>query len=79
MLLQNVSPNVPVFSENKKLVDVMEIIGKEYDQLTVQYSLDEEFMQAITWAILDRPRDPWAKCIIFLVTLRISLSTGDSI
>ena len=38
MLLQNVSPNVPVFrlfSENGKLVDVMEIIGKEYDQLTV--------------------------------------------
>ena len=41
LLLQNVSPNVPVFSENKKLVDVMEIIGKEYNQLTVQYSLDE--------------------------------------
>ena len=39
LLLQNVSSNVPVFSENGKLVDVMEIIGKEYDQLTVQYSL----------------------------------------
>ena len=57
-------------------MDVMEIIGKEYDQLTVQYSLDEARMQAITSAILDQPRDPWAKCIIFLVTLRISLSTG---
>ena len=53
LLLQKVSPNVPVFSENGKLVDVMEIIGKEYDQLTVQYSLDEACMQAITWAILD--------------------------
>ena len=76
LLLQKVSPNVPVFSENGKLVDVMEIIGKEYDQLTVQDSLDEACMQAITWASLDRPRDPWAKRIIFLVTLRISLSTG---
>ena len=79
MLLQNVSPNVPVFrlfSENGKLVDVMEIIGKEYDQLTVQYTFDEACMQAITWAILDRPCDPWAKRIIFLVTLRTSLSTG---
>ena len=66
LLLQKVSPNVPVFSENGKLVDVMEIIGKEYDQLTVQYSLDEACMQAITWA----------KRIIFLVTFRISLSTG---
>ena len=37
LLLQKVSPNVSVFSENRKLVDVMEIIGKEYDQLTVQY------------------------------------------
>ena len=76
LLLQKVSLNVSVFSENGKLVDVMKIIGKEYDQLTVQYSLDEACMQAITWAILDRPRDQWAKCIIFLVTLRILLSTG---
>ena len=78
LLLQKVSPNVPVFSENGKLVDVMEIIGKEYDQLslTVQVSLDEACMQAITWASLDQPRDLWAKHIIFLVTLRISLSTG---
>ena len=57
-------------------MDVMEIIGKEYDQLTVQYSLDEACMQAITWAILDQPCEPWAKRIIFLVTLRILLSTG---
>ena len=76
LLLQKVSPNVPVFSENGKLVDVMEIIGKENDQLTVQDSLDEACMQAITWASLDRPRDPWVKSIIFLVTLRILLSTG---
>lgn len=41
----------------------MEIIGKEYDQLTVQYSLDEACMQAITLASLDQPRDPWAKRI----------------
>ena len=55
----------------------MEIIGKEYNQLTVQDSLDEACMQAITWASLDQPRDPWAKRIIFLVTLRISrLTTG---
>ena len=76
LLLQKVSPNVPVFSENGKLVDIMEIIEKEYDQLTVQDSLDEACMQAITWTSLDRPCDPWAKRIIFLVTLRISLSTG---
>ena len=76
LLLQKVSPNVPVFSENGKLVDVMEIIGKENDQLTVQDSLAEACMQAIMWASLDRPCDPWAKSIIFLVTLRISLSTG---
>ena len=76
LLLQKVSPNVPVFSENGKLVDVMEIIEKENDQLTVQDSHDEACMQAITWASLDRPRDLWAKSIIFLVTLRISLSTG---
>ena len=76
LLLQKVLPNVPVFIENRKRVDVMEIIGKEYDQLTVQYTVDEACMQAITWAILDRPRDPWVKRIIFLVTLRISLSTG---
>ena len=52
-------------------VDVMEIIGKENDQLTVQNSLDEACMQVhlITWASLDRPRDPWTKSIIFLVTL----------
>ena len=76
LLLQKVSPNVPVFSENGKLVDVMEIIGKEYDQLTVHDSLNEACMQAITWVRLDRPCDPREKCIIFLVTLRISLSTG---
>ena len=40
LLLQKVSPNVPAFSEIGKLVEVMEIIGKEYNQLTVQYSLD---------------------------------------
>ena len=51
LLLQKVPSNIPVFSENGKLVDVMEIIGKEYNQLTVQYSLDEACMQAITWAI----------------------------
>ena len=76
LLLQKVSLNVPVFSENGKLVEVMEIIGKGYNQLTVQCSLDEACKQAITWAILDRPRDPWAKRIKFLLTLRISLSTG---
>ena len=43
LLLQKISPNVPVFSENGKLVDVMEIIGKEYDQLMVQDSLDEAY------------------------------------
>ena len=32
LLLQKVSPNVPVFSENGKLVGVMEITGKEYYQ-----------------------------------------------
>ena len=48
LLLQKVLLNVPVFSENGKLVDVMEIIGKENDQLTVQDSLDEACMQAIT-------------------------------
>ena len=74
LLLQKVSPNVPVFSENLKLVDVMEIIVQ--GTLTVQYSLDKACMHAITRAILDRPRDPWAKRIIFLVTLWISLSTG---
>ena len=57
-------------------MDVMEIIGKEYDQLTVQDSLDEACMRAITWVRLDRPCDPWEKRSIFLVTLRISLSTG---
>ena len=36
LLLQKVSPNVPIFSENGKLVEVMEIIGKENDQLIVQ-------------------------------------------
>ena len=72
---KKVSPNVSVFSENGKLVDVMEIIGKEYNQLTVQDSLDEACMKAVTWASLDRPRDPWAKRIIFLVTFKISLST----
>ena len=48
LLLQKVSRNISVFSEHRKLVDVMEIIGKEYDQLTVQNSLDEACMQAIT-------------------------------
>ena len=75
-MLQKVSPNVPVFSENGKLVDVIEIIGKVCDQLAVQDGLDEAYMQAITWASLDRPRDPWVKRIIFLVTLGISLSKG---
>ena len=76
LLLQKFSPNVPVFDENGKLVDVMEIIGKENNQLMVQDSLDEACVQAITWASLDRPRDSWAKSIIFLLTLRILLSTG---
>ena len=57
-------------------MDVMEIIGKVYDQLTVQDGLNVACMQAITWASLDRPRDPWVKRINFLVTLKISLSTG---
>ena len=56
LLLQKVSPNVPVFSENRKLLDIMEIIGKEYNQLTVQDSLDEACMRAITWARLDTSR-----------------------
>ena len=76
LLLQKVSPNVPVFSENGKLVDVIEIIGKAYDQLAVQDGLDEACMQANMYASLDRPRDPWVKRIIFLVTLRILLSKG---
>ena len=48
--LQKVSPNVPVFSENGKLVDVMEIIGKECDPTDgpILYSLDKACMQAIT-------------------------------
>ena len=44
-------------------MDVTEIIRKENDQLTVQDSHDEACMQAIMWASLDRPRDPWAKVL----------------
>ena len=35
LLLQNYSPNVPVFGENMNPLDVMKMIAK-YDQLTVQ-------------------------------------------
>ena len=41
------------------------LLKKNTIQLTVQYSLDEACMQAIMWVILDRPRDPWAKRILY--------------
>ena len=53
LVLQKISLNVPVFSENGKLVDVMQIIGKEYDQLTVQYYLDETCMPVICYHVGD--------------------------
>lgn len=48
LLLEKISPNVPVLSERRKLEEVMEIVNKDYRQLTVQDSLDEG------WIIISR-------------------------
>ena len=44
LLLQKVSPNVPVFSKNGKLVDVMEIIGKEFKKIKNCSYMDRKFL-----------------------------------